>query len=181
MDKFKCQIVGISKDWKTGQAQITLQTDKNILKEVEQLQDIDLSCTLKKWHNTRSLDANAYMWQLLTKLSEVMESPVTKDELYQGYIRQYGKSVEYQIADKAVKTMMGVWNAYGLGWFAELIDEGTEPNTSIIRFYYGSSCYSTKRMSRLIDAVVQDCKACGIETKTPDELAKIKAGWNSGK
>ena len=33
-------------------------------------------------------------------------------------------------------------------------------------------------MSRLIDNVVQDCQAVGIETKTPDELALLKSRWS---
>lgn len=178
MDKFKCNVVNITKDYKTGQAQITLQAEPNVLQEIEKLKDCgDLSCVLKKWRNTRSLDANSYMWVLLTKLSEVLS--ISKDELYQGYIRQYGKSVDYQIINDAVKTMLGVWNTYGLGWFAEKVDDGKEENTSLIRFYYGSSCYSTKRMAKLIDAIVQDCKALGIETATPDEIATMKAVWGS--
>ena len=36
--------------------------------------------------------------------------------------------------------------------------------------YYGSSVYDTKQMSALIDHIVQDCKALGIETKTPAEI-----------
>ena len=35
-----------------------------------------------------------------------------------------------------------------------------------------------KQMSRLIDNVVQDCQAVGIETKTPDELALLKSRWS---
>ena len=41
-------------------------------------------------------------------------------------------------------------------------------------FSYGSSTYDTAQMSRLIDNIVQDCKAVGIETLTPSELAKLE-------
>lgn len=41
----------------------------------------------------------------------------------------------------------------------------------------GSSVYNTKQMSRLIDHVVQDCKAVGIETLTPLELDRLKGDW----
>lgn len=44
--------------------------------------------------------------------------------------------------------------------------------------YYGSSCYDTKQMSSLIDHLVQDCKALGIETLTPQELARMKEEWS---
>ena len=40
--------------------------------------------------------------------------------------------------------------------------------------YYGSSTYDSKQMARLIDNIVQDCKAVGVETATPQELARLK-------
>ena len=46
-----------------------------------------------------------------------------------------------------------------------------------IRAYYGSSTHSTKCMSRLIDHIVQDCKAVGIETLPPDKLSAMMAEY----
>lgn len=179
MDKFKCQVVGISKDWKTGQAQITLQTDQHILKEVELLQDIDLSCTLKRWHKSRSLDANAYFWVLLDKLSEKLIVP--KEEIYKSYIKQIGgNNTVVCVQDKALAELCEKWAFNGLGWQYDTLESKLEGCTTVI-LYYGSSIYNTEQMSRLIDMVVQDCNAVGIETATPDELAKITAGWNSGR
>jgi hypothetical protein len=43
--------------------------------------------------------------------------------------------------------------------------------------YYGSSSYDTAEMSRLIDLVVQDCKALDIETDTPEQIALRLARW----
>ncbi len=181
MDKFKCNITSLSKDFTTGQAVVTLTADASILPQLEELSNIDLSCTLKKHQGSRrSLNANSYMWVLLTKLQDELQKNdphITKDALYMQYIKSYGTSVEYQFPDNAVKAMTAVWSAYGLGWFADRIDEGDAPGTSIIRFYYGSSSYGKKRMARLIDAVVIDCKAMGIQTMTPDELAELKARW----
>ena len=50
----------------------------------------------------------------------------------------------------------------------------------IVRAYYGSSQYNTKQMSRLIDMVVEGAKELGIETLTPEELARIKEEWHGG-
>ena len=44
-------------------------------------------------------------------------------------------------------------------------------------FYRGSSVYDNAQMSRLIENIVQDCKAVGIETLTPSELERLKEGW----
>ena len=32
-------------------------------------------------------------------------------------------------------------------------------------------------MSRLIDAVIAECKSAGIQTETPEELARMKEEW----
>ncbi len=132
----------------------------------------------------RSLNANAYMWVLIGKLQDELsknDPKITKDEIYQGYVRQYGKSVDYQLPDSAVNAMVQSWGANGKGWTAEKVDDGIYPRTSLVRFYYGTSCYGTKRMARLIDAIVQDCKALHIETMPPDELAQLMATWEERK
>ena len=53
------------------------------------------------------------------------------------------------------------------------------PGYRNLRCYYGSSTYDTKQMSQLIDNLVQDCKALGIETLTPDKLALLTEEWNA--
>lgn len=132
----------------------------------------------------RSLDANRYMWALIGKLQAELaknDPHITKDEIYQGYVRQYGRSVDYQLPDSAVNAMTKSWGMNGLGWTSEKVDDGIYPRTSLVRFYYGTSCYGTKRMARLIDAVVQDCKALGIETMPPAELAQLMSAWEERK
>ncbi|MFQ8836333.1 MAG: hypothetical protein ACLR8L_00235 [Oscillospiraceae bacterium] len=47
----------------------------------------------------------------------------------------------------------------------------------MIRAYYGSSRYNAKQMGRIIDLVVEDAKDLGIETLTPDELARMNLEW----
>lgn len=66
----------------------------------------------------------------------------------------------------------------GLGWQTDTIPSKLEGCTNVV-LYYGSSTYDTEQMSRLIDIVVQDCKALGIETKTPDEIANMLSLWEA--
>lgn len=180
MDNFKCRIVDLTRDFKTGNARVTIESDSNILSTLEALQDKDLDCRLSQHREKRSLNANSYMWVLIGKLEQELsknDERATKDNIYQSYIKHYGRSIEYQIPTEAVKAMAAVWNAYGLGWFTELVDDGSVSDTKIIRFYYGSSCYSKKQMSRLIKAVVADCEALGIQTMTPQELQTLIDRW----
>ena len=43
--------------------------------------------------------------------------------------------------------------------------------------WYGSSTYDTLQMSRLIDAIAEDCREAGIETMTPQQLDALKSRW----
>lgn len=178
MDDFKCRIADLSRDYKTGQAKLTVVTDNNIFKSAEELFDLDLNCRLVRYRKKRSLDANAYFWVLLDKLAASLKIP--KIELYRGYIRNIGgNNTTVCVPDKAVDDLTNGWQHNGIGWQTDTFQSKIEGCTNVI-LYYGSSTYDTEQMSRLIDMVVQDCKAVGIETMTPRELAMLKAEWNNG-
>lgn len=175
MDHFKCQITNLSRDFKTGQAVITLTADSSILKQIEKLVGKVLNCTLKTFHRQRSLDANAYCWVLLDKLSVSLNLP--KEELYKGYIKQMGgNNTVVCVQNEALDKLCEKWSENGVGWQYDTLDSKIEGCTNVI-LYYGSSSYDTEQMSRLIDLIVEDCKACDIETKTPDEIAQMLARW----
>ena len=49
------------------------------------------------------------------------------------------------------------------------------------RLYRGSHEYDTKEMAQLIDGTVSECKAVGIESATPNEIARMEALWEKRK
>lgn len=123
----------------------------------------------------RSLDANAYLWVLLDKLAAALGT--TKEELYRLKIQRYGIFRDFHLSPEEAETFRVAWSRLGTGWVTEQVDYTGDGNQVVIRAYYGSSQYNTKQMSRLIDSVVEDCKDQGIETMTPEELARLKEGW----
>lgn len=130
---------------------------------------------LKEFRAKRSLDANGYFWALCDKLAE--ETRIPKEEIYRGAIRDIGGNNEVVcVPDKAVDKLRKAWGHNGLGWVSDIMPSKL-PGCSRVMLYYGSSTYDTAQMSRLIDNIVQDCKAVGIETKTPAELALLKEEW----
>lgn len=178
MQEFKCKIADISRDFRTGQARITLTTDGNILNSVHELLDKDLNCKLKQFRKKRSLDANAYCWVLLDKLAVSLK--ISKTELYKGYIKNIGgNSTVVCVPDKAVEELTKGWQHNGIGWQIDTQPSKLKDCTNVT-LYYGSSAYDTEQMSRLIDLIVQDCHAVGVETMTPDEIATMKAAWGNG-
>lgn len=123
----------------------------------------------------RSLDANAYCFVLLDKLSADLQTP--KEELYRRYIKEIGGVSETVcVPNKAVDKLVGVWESRGLGWQTDTFPSKLEGCTNVI-LYYGSSVYDTKQMSRLIDSIVQDCVAIGIETKSEEEINSLLNEW----
>ena len=134
-----------------------------------------LSIKIDKYKKQRSLNANNYAWKLITDLAENQGIP--KEEVYRHHIKEIGVCRQVEIDEKAVDTLIHSWTLHGIGWFAERLDYGEHEGFVLIDLYYGSSCYNTAQMSRLINNIVQDCEAVGIPTKTPDELANMLSLW----
>jgi hypothetical protein len=130
---------------------------------------------VKQHKKQRSLDANAYCWVLIDKLSEKLN--VSKTEIYRQAIKEIGGNSETVcVPTKAVNKVCEGWKHNGIGWQTETFKSKIDGCTNVI-LYYGSSSYNTNQMSMLIDNIVQDCKALDIETLTPKELQVLKDGW----
>lgn len=173
-------ITDITVDYKTRQPKIVLQLNTNA-EDCEKLKDMKLSVEIKKYRNKRSTEANSYLWKLCSELSKKMsvldKEKYTKEYFYRNAIKDIGVWQDDEVEPEKVKWRCAAWEKLGTGWITERVDFSADGNKEIIRFYYGSSQYNTKQMSRLIDNIVQDCQALGIETATPDEIAKMKSLW----
>ena len=89
----KARLIDISKDWKSGKFRLTFEVDSFLPNMVDAIKDVCLRLSVKKWKEKRSLDANGYMWVLLSKLSEKLNEQGTgtdPQKLYEHYLRYYG-------------------------------------------------------------------------------------------
>ena len=141
---------------------------------IPSLKDKEYVIEIKEHKKRRSLDANAYCWVLIDKLAEHMQSD--KEVIYKNAIRDIGGVSDIIcVPNKSVDKIRIAWSKHGLGWQTEELPSKIDGCTNVV-LYYGSSTYDSKQMSKLIDSLVQDCKAVGIETIPPKELeAMIKA------
>lgn len=131
---------------------------------------------VKEHREKRSLDANAYAWVLIDRLAEATGCP--KADIYKKAIREIGGvSDTVCVVEKAADRLERVWKTNGIGWFSER-RESKIPGCVTVTLYFGSSTYDTRQMSRLIDHIVYDCKALGIETLPPERLAAMKEEWS---
>ena len=60
-------------------------------------------------------------------------------------------------------------------WFDTRTENGLDFHCYIV--YEHTRNYSTKDMARLIDGTVYTAQELGIQTMTPDEIAKMKSLW----
>lgn len=145
-----------------GQTEITFTAPKSVLRAFDGLTDKPLTITVKEYRPKRSLSQNAYLWVLLDKLAEKLNR--SKEDIYKIYVKDYGVFEPLPIRNDAVEGFIAKWSKNGLGWFCEDLGESKLNGYTKLLAYYGSSTYNSKEMTRLIDAVIQDCEDQGIPT-----------------
>lgn len=143
---------------------------------VRKHQDRLYELTVKEYRRKRSLDANAYAWVLIHKLAKAMG--LSPEEVYLQQIPNVGdNATPLCVREKDVERVKRAWQNNGLGWPVKDLGPSQVKGCRNLMAYHGSSTYDTAQMSRLIDNLVQDCKALDIETLSEDKLALLKEEW----
>lgn len=171
-------------DYSTGRLNVLFEPDQDFRQTYEELKGCDkLSLEIKRYRRKRSLDANAYYWVLLEKLSRCLGQ--SNAELHNRMLREYGQheifdgeTVDVKIpeTDAAIKKVDNSMECHLKPTSEILIDE----NGAVYRMYEllrGSRTYNTVEMAHLIDGLISDCKDAGIpdaEIATPDEKRLLK-------
>lgn len=159
-----------------GKQLLTLELQGDFAEKVDEWRNKTLEMVLKPFTQKRTLNANAYAWVLINKLAEHINIPPV--EIYKNTIRNIGGVSEVVCCqEKAVERFCKTWQSHGIGWQAEIVDSKIDGCSNVI-CYYGSSEYDKSQMARLIDLIVAECKAVGVETMPPAELARLCEAWN---
>jgi hypothetical protein len=117
----------------------------------------------------RSLNANAYAWKLITEIGN--RTLASKDEVYLEMLKRYGQ-----------RDLISVQAHIPITEYIKYCEEAGETtlNGKQFKHYYvfkGSSEFDSREMSIFIDGVVSEAKALGVQTETPDQIAKMKSLW----
>lgn len=175
----KGTLIDVSRDWKTGKMRLTFEFDSDVSAAIDKIKDKLLRITVKLWRDKRSLDANSYYWVLLSRLAEAVG--ISKPRAHNLMLRKYGQNlvIDSQIAflvipdtEEAEETALEA-ESFHIRPTSQ-VKQGKDGK--MYRTYtvlVGSSTYDTKEMSELINGLVSECKEQGIETLTPDELARM--------
>lgn len=142
----------------------------------DEFADGEVEVTITRYKKRRSLDSNAFAWTLIGKLA--VKTGVPKTDVYRSYIREIGGNSDIVcVKNEAVDKMRSGWEGRGVGWLTETMPSKLEGCTNVI-LYYGSSTYDVTQMKRLTELIVADCKEYGIDTRTPEERARMLEEWN---
>lgn len=154
---------------------------KGTVKQVMQWlleQDDSKQYEVKEYKEKRSLNANAFFHVLCQKVAEKTTQSLT--EVKNQCIADYGQ------IDKELGTVI---LRDEIDW-RKLTHLHLHPTTAtrvlddgkLYRVYYimrGSHTYDSKEMNILIQGIIQEAKAVGVETLTPAELQQMIGRWKS--
>ena len=174
------QITDVSINFINSKGKITLDIDtKNVetLDLLNKLKEKKLDIEIKQHREKRSGRANRYFWELLTEICEYQNIDPIED--YKRRVFELGIFKITPVLEEDFQTWKKGWEKQGIAWSCEKLDTKIINGIKIcdVVLYYGSSSFNTKQMSRLIDNLVQDCKACGIETKPQQEIDSLLEEW----
>lgn len=175
------RLKSITRNWVTNKFEITFEIDGDIASQIEAMKDKLLGITAKQYRKRRSLDANSYYWQLITKLADKLQ--LSKPHLHNILIRRYGQpeSIDGQLiylvlpdSDSGSRTADEA-ESYHIRPTSQVKAgvDGLMYRTYVM--LRGSSTYDTDEMSKLINGLVYECKEQGIETMTPDQISEMMA------
>ena len=132
-----------------------------------------LSVEIKQHRQRRSLDANAMMWQILGQMAAALRT--TKDELYIEMLSRYGVFSHIVVKPHLVDRIKQEWRT--LRVLGEVTVNG---QTGIqLQVFFGSSTYTSKEFSVLLDGVISDAKEIGIDVISESEKARLIEEWGA--
>ena len=124
---------------------------------------------ITEYRKRRSLDANAYCWALIGKIADALRTG--KDEVYLDMLRRYGQSEIVSVQEGI--SPEGYFKYYDVEGYGEVKGK----RFVHYKVYKGSSEYDSREMAILIDGMISEASEMGIETATPQELARMKREW----
>jgi hypothetical protein len=166
------KIQGLSQDFASRRITLTLTVNEEAAAKMlyDELHEAEkLSFKIDKYREKRSLNANNYAWKLLTEIANVCRT--SKDEVYLEMLKRYGQS-----------EIISVLAHIPIGEYVKYCEEAGESklNGKLFKHYKvfkGSSEFDTREMSIFLDGVVSEAEELGIQTMTPNEIAKLKSLW----
>lgn len=135
--------------------------------------------TVKKRRGRRSLNANNYHWSLCEQIAKILKT--SKYQVHNQLLVDYGTDWLDE-DEKTVYALMkdGDWYLRSETTHYRPTDATEDRKGTIYRWFVlllPSHLMDTAQMSALIDGTVYEAKELGIDTRTPDEIERMKQQW----
>lgn len=156
---------------------ITIELDGDFRNRFDQLKDEMINIDIQKKGSKRSVSANKYFHVLVNAIAENLHTAEHEVKIW--LVCDYGtllKDSKGHNAGVKLPESVDIANVYP---YAKCFDVRRE-NGINFRCYllYKRTRYMTaKEMCRLIDGAVSEAKNLGVETDTPEEIARLKSLW----
>lgn len=176
------ELRGIQISYPAHRAVITLEVDCKP-EEMEQYREQPLDVSIAKHREKRTLTANAYYWELCSKLASSLR--ISRTEMHNRLLAEYGQyAVNSEgVAEWAIKSPKFDWTRCeethyrpDPGCRVVVIKGKRYPLFWVIK---GSHLYDKAEMAELIDGVVSECKEQGIETRPEEEVRRMWETYGS--
>lgn len=127
--------------------------------------------TVKEYRQKRSLNANNYAWALITQIADILRK--SKEEVYFQLLQDYGQS-------EVISVQSDIEIDGYFKYYKEIGNSRLQgKNFTHCRIYKGSSEFDTREMSIFLDGIIQEAEQLDIDTRTPEEIARMKDEWNT--
>jgi hypothetical protein len=161
-----------------GKHRITIEIDKDFRDDYDRLQGVDVTIEIKRYRPRRSLTANAYFHLLLNKIAE--QQGLGSEEIKKNLVCEYGplaKDAEGHTVGFKLPASVDVGSIYPyVKCFDTREENGKLFNCYLV--YKQTHLMDSGEMARLIDGTINDARELGIETDTPEQLARFKQEWD---
>lgn len=168
------RIKSISQDITSGKICVLIELDTKPIEELNRIGDEKVIISIGKVQKKRSLDANAYFHLLVGKIADILRisKPRCKNEL----LGRYGQREGISISVRGDIDMLEREDIHVIPTGYQQVYGQEYVTYDVIR---PSHTYNTEEMATLIAGTVDEAKDLGIETMTPDELARINHLWEA--
>ena len=160
-----------------GSQNITVTVSADFRERFDQLVGKDLDVEIKVHREKRSKSANAYFHVLVNKIAG--ETGEADDAVKNRLVTSYGvvaKDEDGLTVGFKLPATVDVSKIYP---YTRLFDRRTEGGKDFNCYLVlkHTSDMDTKEMARLIDGAIEEARELGIETDTPETLARYQEEW----
>lgn len=145
---------------------------------VGNISDKDLDVVIRKHQEEKTDNQRKYFWALVGEIRMAMKHGTTENDVYLSILRDHGVSEWIALPEDQMCIAKSYYRIVeDKGSTVLRTPSGKELEVRQLKCWKGLSSYTTEEACVLIDGAIEECKALGINTDTPEEIARMKEQW----